>query len=104
MADIEELIGMLQNPGDDELPDTIYDDLRNAHTSAVDHVATTSQAKIEELTTALSDREAQIQKLKSDNWDLFEQIPKAGDDEPGDGVESDTEEQTLDDLIVDVEE
>ena len=98
--DIEDLIGLLQNPGDDGLPDTIYDDLRAAHGSAVENVRETSGAKIAELEAAIADRDARIDKLMRDNWDLFEQIPKAGDDDQPDSEPETTDQaQTIDDLI-----
>lgn len=101
--DIEELITILQNPGDDGPPETIYDDLRTAHTSALDGAS----SKIEELNTAISERDAEIDRLKSANWDLFEQIPKAGDSDgttETDATEHENDEATLDDLIVDDKE
>lgn len=103
--DIEELLGLLQNPGDDGVPDTIYDDLRTAHTTAVEDVRATSGAKIAELEEAIAERDARIDKLMRDNWDLFEQIPKAGDDEqPDSSPDVDDQAQTIDDLITYEEE
>ena len=80
MADIEDLIAQLQNPGDDGLPDTIYDDLRGAHTSAIDGVRSSAQAKLEESNGLIAQRDEEINHLKRSNWDLFEQVGKAGDD------------------------
>lgn len=98
--DLEHLIELLQNPGDDGPPETIYDDLRNAHTAAVDGVRETSGAKIAELEAAIGERDARIDKLMRDNWDLFEQIPKAGDDDQPDSDADTTDQaQTIDDLI-----
>ena len=103
--DLEQLIELLQNPGDDGLPDTIYDDLRGAHTNAVEEVRATSGAKITELEEAIAERDARIDKLMRDNWDLFEQIPKAGDDEqPESDPDVDDHAQTIDDLITYEEE
>lgn len=101
MADIESLLSQLQTPGDDGVPETIYDDLRATHQSAIDEVQTSAQAKIESLSQELSSRDEQILKLKSDNWDLFEQIPKSGDSVPEDGSVTEEEPQTLDTLIQD---
>lgn len=104
MADIEELLNQLQNPGDDGVPDTIYDDIRATHNGALESTQSTAQAKIDELNAAYEASVAENARLKAANWDLFEQIPKAGDDEPGDGpTEEETSQQTLDDLIVDEE-
>lgn len=103
--DIEELLGLLQNPGDDGVPDTIYDDLRTAHTTAIEDVRATSGAKIAELEEAIAERDARIDKLMRDNWDLFEQIPKAGDDDqPDSSPDVDDQAQTIDDLITYEEE
>lgn len=101
--DIEELLGQLQNPGDDGPPDTIYDDIRAAHNGALESTQSTAQAKIDELNGSLTQAATENDRLKAANWDLFEQIPKAADDEPGnDGTDTDdTSQQTLDDLIVD---
>ena len=102
--DLEELLNQLQNPGDDGVPDTIYDDIRATHTGALESTQSTAQAKIDELNSAYEESVAENARLKAANWDLFEQIPKAGDDEPGDGpTEDETSQQTLDDLIVDEE-
>jgi hypothetical protein len=104
MADIEELLGQLQNPGDDGVPDTIYDDIRAAHTGALEATQSTAQAKIDELVAAHEATQAEVNRLKAANWDLFEQIPKAGDETPGDDTEETIhDQQTLDDLIVDEE-
>ena len=104
MADLEDIIAQLQNPGDDGIPDTIYDDLRTAHNSALESTTQTAQAKIDELKAETEQLVTENTRLKSANWDLFEQVGKAGDDEPGDDTVVETEEQTLDDLIVEVEE
>ena len=104
MAELEELLNVLQNPGDEGVPDTIYDDIRATHTGALESTQATAQAKMDELNTALEAATAENSRLKAANWDLFEQIPKAGDDEPGDGtVDNEQSQQSLDDLIVDEE-
>ena len=104
MAELEELLNQLQNPGDDGVPDTIYDDIRATHNGALESTQSTAQAKIDELNAAYEASVAENSRLKAANWDLFEQIPKAGDDEPDDGpTEEETSQQTLDDLIVDEE-
>lgn len=99
MANFEELLEQLRNPGDDPLPDTIYDDLHGAHTSALEETQSTAQAKIEELSAGIEERDGNIQKLKADNWDLFQQIPKSGDGESDDGSVETEQDQTLDSLI-----
>lgn len=104
MADLEDLLAQLQNPGDDGVPDTIYDDIRATHTSALESTQSTAQAKMDELNAALETVNGENARLKAANWDLFEQIPKAGDDDPGDGpTDTEASQQSLDDLIVDEE-
>lgn len=102
--DIDDLLNQLANPGDDGVPDTIYDDIRAAHSGALESTQSSAQAKVDELNSALEAANGENSRLKAANWDLFEQIPKAADDEPAnDGTDTDTEEQTLDTLIVDEE-
>src|SRR5699024_9064741 len=98
--DIEDLIGLLQNPGDEGLPDTTYDDLRTAHSSAVANDRESSGANIAELEAAIGERYARIDKLMRDYWDLFEQSSKVRGDEQLDS-EPDVDDQalTIDDLI-----
>ena len=104
MADIESLLAQLQNPGEDGVPNTIYDDIRAAHTGALEETQSTAQAKIDELAQAHEATVAEVNRLKAANWDLFEQIPKAGDENPTDDtIETVQDQQTLDDLIVDEE-
>lgn len=98
MATFDELLETLQNPGEEGVPDTIYDDLRSAHTSTVEETQSIAQAKIDELNAGVESRDANIQQLKADNWDLFQQIPKSGDSEPADDT-VETEQMSLDTLI-----
>lgn len=102
MADIEELIAQLQNPGDDGLPDTIYDDLRNAHTAAIDEVRSSARVKLEESDALITQRDEEINHLKGLNWDLFEQVSKAGDDgtpSSGGGSVDGDDTMTLEQLV-----
>lgn len=102
MADIEDLIAQLQNPGDDGLPDTIYDDLRGAHTAALDEVRSSAQAKLDESNALITQRDEEINHLKRSNWDLFEQVGKAGDDgtpSSGGGSVDGDDTMTLEQLV-----
>lgn len=97
--DIDDLINLLQDPGDDGVPDTIYDDLRSAHTTAIDSATEGANAKISELTQTNDEANAEIERLKLKNWELFEQVPKAGDSDP----EGPTDETTLDGADLDLD-
>lgn len=74
--DFDELLALLREPGDSELPGTIYDDLSNAHTSALDGGA----AKVAEIESALADSNAEIARLKALNFDLL--MAASASDEP----------------------
>ena len=90
---LDEIIEMLQNPGEDGVPDTIYDDLRNVHNEAISGAS----AKIAELENSLGENTAEITRLKSANWDLFQQIPSTGDEETIEDIPDD--EIGIDDLF-----
>lgn len=81
MADFDELIALLREPGDTELPDTIYDDLSNAHTSALDG----GVAKVAQVESALADATAEIARLKALNFDLL--MAASASTEPDDVVD-----------------
>lgn len=103
MATFQELLESLRNPGEDGPSETIYDDL----TTAYDNDMGGASAKIAQATADLEAANGRITQLQAANWELHEQIPKAGDSEPGDGAETDTlegEEMTLDSLIEAVED
>lgn len=67
VMDFTELVAMLQNPGEDGLPDSIYDDLAASYNG----LAEGSASKVAELTASLQDRESEISRLKSMNYDLL---------------------------------
>lgn len=82
----EELVDSMENPGENGIPDSIYDDLRQAHGDVIAEHTTLnegSSAKIQEL-------EGRISALKTQNYDLLmssksEPTP-GGDNAPaGDG-------------------
>lgn len=102
MPTFEELLATLHDPGEDGPPETIYDDLTAAHTGALEG----ANAKIAELTTSNEAANAENQRLQARNWELFEQIPKAGDsegEEPREEETLDGEDLDLDSLIIDPE-
>lgn len=65
--DFEELLNSLRNPGEDGVPDTIYDDLSASYTEST----STRDAKIGESETALAAALAEIQRVKAMNYDLL---------------------------------
>jgi hypothetical protein len=96
--DFAELLALLQNPGDDGLPDTIYDDLASSYQLAVDGGAAslaTAQAESDAL-------RAELAELKALLFDKFLAAEKAEDEpdnntDPGD---ADTDAvTTIDDLF-----
>ncbi len=82
-----ELLQTLQNPGDDGVPDTIYDDLTTEYNMVVDGGA----ASAAEHESVVSQMASEIERLKALNFDLLvasgvsdepETIPEDSDDEP----------------------
>jgi len=79
----EELVELLRNPGEDGLPDTIYDDLSGAYTGVVEG----SQARIAEIEATLAERDSMIASLKAQNYDLLMQVGVSTEAEPLDEPE-----------------
>ena len=78
--DFAELIAQLRNPGDDGLPDTIYDDLSASYQLAVDGGA----AGISDRDATIAALQAEIASLKALNFDLLMGSDNDGDSD-GDG-------------------
>jgi len=70
MADFEELLSKLRNPGDDGPGETIYDDLNAAYNDRV----SAGDAKVNELSTANETSQAEIARLKAHNYDLLSSV------------------------------
>ena len=95
MADFDELIEQMMNPGEAGIPDTIYDDLR---LSRDDLVASHVQAQ-DGATAKIQELEAHISNLKTQNYDLLmsagkpeapgETGPNADDTDDSDSDEDD---------------
>ena len=77
MTDFEELVSKLQNGGE-ELPPTIYDDIRTSYTN---HVSS-ADAKVAELNAAIGEKDELIADLKARNYDLL--VSKPATTEPSD--------------------
>ncbi len=106
MGRFEDLVDSMENPGENGIPDSIYDDLRQAHGDVVaEHTSLNegSSAKIQEL-------EGRISQLKTQNYDLLMSSKSEpttggengdgsnGDGENGDG-EDDGDGKGVDDLF-----
>lgn len=94
MADFKELVNTLQNPGDDGLPETIYDDLMSTY----DHDTTTRDAKINDLSEKHAAAMAEVEALKVKNHDLYTMIP-AEDGDTGSNGDTVVEVQGVDSLF-----
>ena|SRR5690625_4720725 len=96
MATMDELLQALRNPGEDGVPDTIYDDIAETY----NHEITVRDSKISELDQAVIEREAEISKLKSANYDLM-MSQSVSEDEGEESGDSDSEETEvgIDDLF-----
>lgn len=84
MADFAELLAALQNPGEEGLSPTIYDDLSAAYTNDT----STRDAKIEVQGNDLAAAQAEILALKAMNYDL---LMAAGIDNSADTGDDETE-------------
>jgi len=82
--DFAELLAALQNPGDEGLSPTVYDDLSIVYGDDVG----SRDAKIEELNAGIQAREAEISRLKVLNYDLLMSSPG---EVPADDNESDND-------------
>jgi hypothetical protein len=65
--DFNELLAQLREPGEDGLPETIYDDLASSYSLAVDGGA----ARVSEVEALVAERDAEIARLKALNFDLL---------------------------------
>jgi hypothetical protein len=71
MARFHDLVGRLQNPGEDGEPDpTIFDDL----TAEYDTLFEGSQNKTQELSEKIAQVNGEVSRLKSANYDLLTQV------------------------------
>ena len=95
----EDLISALMNPGEEGVPETIYDDLRGAY-SGVSERANSADAKIAALTESNESLLSEIATLKAKNYDLLMSVSS---DNSGDNIETDDGEDDepagVDDLI-----
>lgn len=93
--DFEALLGLLQDPGDQVVPPTIYDDIRSMYTGLSDNFSS-AQAKIGELTDANSTLTEQLNAMKAANYDLLTQVQGAVEKVTGDGDDATVEDESGD--------
>lgn len=92
----DDLVALLKNPGDEPIPDTIYDDLTASYRDLLDG----SNASIGEKDNKIMALESEISRLKAANYDLLMASGSAPvEDEPND--DDDDDETTIDDLFED---
>ena len=94
--DFNELLALLREPGEDGVPDTIYDDLSSSYALAVDGGAA-SVAQAEAVNAELT---AEINRLKALNFDLL--MAASGDtstDETEDAATEPIGDPSIDDLF-----
>ena len=88
----EELIAMMRNPGEDGIPETIYDDLSASYTE----LSSTSGAALETANATVAQLQAELTAAKAHNYELMMQTPVAPsdnsvDDESNDDSDSDSD-------------
>lgn len=94
--DFNELVALLRDPGDDGLPDTIYDDLTASYNLAVEGGAASLSAS--EL--AVSELREEVARLKALNFDLLMAAGGDKSEEPStDEQSTDDSEPSIDDLF-----
>jgi pheromone shutdown protein TraB len=67
MARFHELMGQMREPGEDGLPESIYDDLTSEYDTLFDGSSTT----IADRDAVIAARDEEITRLKSKNYDLL---------------------------------
>ncbi len=81
MTDFHELVNRLRNPGDDGVPDTIFDDLTVTYDTAFEGWTGTVQQKDEDI----SRLNGEVSRLKSANYDLLTRVSNGTDPIDNDG-------------------
>jgi hypothetical protein len=97
MGAFEDLVNRLQNPGDEGIPETIYDDLTKVYTDDV----SIREAAANEKGAALQAANDEISRLKAINFDLMMKQPSedSGNESGSDDSDSDDTESGIDDLF-----
>jgi hypothetical protein len=87
----EELIAMMRNPGEEGIPETIYDDLSASYTE----LSSTSSAALEQANGTVAQLQAELTAAKAHNYDLLMQVGIGS----GDPAPEPEQESTEDDNI-----
>lgn len=95
MADFNELVNRLRNPGDEELPDTIYDDLTATYTDAFEGWNST----VSEKDSTIESLQSEVSRLKSSNYDLLTRVSTGTDPINHDEPDADEPAVTIDTLF-----
>jgi hypothetical protein len=90
MSRFDELLAAMKEPGEDGLPETIYDDLSSEYALLSEN----SGAKVAELESMLQEKESEISRLKAMNYDLLVAAP--ANEEPVDEGSDDTDDEESD--------
>lgn len=95
----EDLINKMKEPGEDGIPETIYDDLTGLYAGATS-LNDSSQAKIAELDATNAALLDQINKLKTHNYDLLMSVADKSNDAPVENdAPADDDNGTFDDAF-----
>ena len=102
MANFDELLALLRDPGEDGTPETIYDDLYESYANTAG-IADGANVRVTELEGALAAADEQISALKSHNYDLLMAVETNSDTGTIDEAESEVAEdnESIDDLFTD---
>lgn len=94
--DFNELVALLRNPGDDGLPETIYDDLTSSYNLAVEGGAASLAASEAEVASLREE----VSRLKALNFDLLMAAGgEKSEDETTDETTEPIGETSIDDLF-----
>lgn len=94
MSRFHDLINGLREPDENGVPETIYDDLTREYDTAFEGFT----AKTNSLTSQISEKEAEISRLKSINFDLL--MSTGTGNEPEDGSDNNEDKAiSFDDLF-----
>lgn len=89
MSRFDELMNAIRNPGDDGVPDTIYDDLTAEYNTVFEGYTENSKEKDEQI----AHLNGEVSRLKSANYDLLTKVQSGSPIEPsGAGDEGDNDE------------
>lgn len=98
--DYEHLLNTLRNPGDDGVPETIYDDLGAAYNEQ----KTSADAKISELSNAVAEKDAELLRVRAHNYDLLTAVQAGNPTEPRGDLDANNTDQGEDVEVTSIED